>query len=81
MEEQGAQYSAMTVKLLCPDGVVRDFLFDTRATASLLPCTFQVHQDMHKDAASAIEATPKSRKWFNHAINGSGKDEAPPAWG
>ena len=37
VEDQGARYSAMTVKLLCPDGVVRDFLFDTGAAASLLP--------------------------------------------
>ena len=37
VEDQGARYSAVTVKLLCPDGVVRDFLFDTGAAASLLP--------------------------------------------
>ena len=37
MEHQGARYSAMPVKLLCPGGGVRDFLFDTGAATALLP--------------------------------------------
>jgi len=36
-ETRGASFKAMTVQFLCPDGVTRDFLFDSGAAASLLP--------------------------------------------
>jgi hypothetical protein len=36
-EDKASAYRAMTVKFLCNDGVTRRFLFDTGASASLLP--------------------------------------------
>ena len=37
LEDIEARYKGMTVKLKCSDGVVREFLFDTGAAASLIP--------------------------------------------
>ena len=42
VEDQGARYSAMTVKLLCPDGVVRD-LSIRHGCSGIITTTFHVH--------------------------------------
>ena len=39
VEDGASTFRAMTVKWLCDDGIVRDFLFDTGAAASLVPTT------------------------------------------
>lgn len=37
VEDIEARYKGMTVKLKCSDGMIREFLFDTGAAASLIP--------------------------------------------